>query len=1280
LRLCFAVAVLVVSTTLALGATASAAPVATSDPQYQAYGAVFPDPLAVCQQNCDPNSRGRTNATQFIQWQEFTEAITFMNTNDDWRRYMEVWPLDGARGSGAGTEAGEKMWPGNNLAKLEWDPKKEYQSAGIAKSDSTRQKSDLIAIRVTDENVPDANKKRYALSLSIHGIERAGAEGGIRAMEEIVTAVSEGRGDESILPKEVRDGAVTWQQVLANTIIYFTFPNPDGWRRGSVGDTDKGPGIFFQRYNGNGVDPNRDWPDIGYSFRRYSGGSEPETRAFQAFYRGVQEKGGPFAAGDDLHGMPFADALSYTLMPHGRHDLDKDFRIREASKVINRAQYHAVKWSPYIIDNDEEATHCEASQLGDACDRIYAQTWGSVYDTINYTTTGTLGDWFDSSLGLNADGIDNEMAFSHLDRNITFEPHGEQLHVAGNKAIIYSHLDELLRPPAARYSTPGKNGYVASPRLSRERKDIQAGPPAGTSPQDDKNDEPPQSADPGDPEAGTLPSSTYEFDVVQDADTYNGGVRVDVRATNVQGIGAGVSTLKVQCQGCDRHVGVPASDEWVTVAEDYNQSPLYAQAGLTAAVNRPQAGRWRAVVDAPGGVPRYSLAFSSGPATSDGATGGDEPPFLAAYDVANTDFFDDLNGDAKAEDDEFAKVDPKAVLAGTQSLDGLDTLVLADSVLPGFTGRLAGEPSPNGPPTADFTFAHSEPTTPSQGANSCAQTAESTEEKPFSISAAERNSQLTIRVSWAAPTSDYDLFLYRQAAGRPLVGSSAGGPPATAEELVVPAPEPGNYVIVVVNCSAPSEADPWSGTADFAAADPVPEGETGAYTDAEKNAWIAKLKEWVGTGGNLVLTDAALRGLSELTTIPGHAISRQTVYVGQTAFTVCAKFTAAGECEEEKTTLDDPLARDVAQPGARFNSDMRRQLYEPTPIGYAIQDDETGAGASTSRQFDIDQVEFEKAGGRVVGASTDGAAGPEANAQAVPTRTMFGEIPTGEGRIRLLGALLPQPSTAYDHQLGLEPYAVTYTGYIVLCNLIDCQYESRERTTAGGLPNPPAPPGPVQLPFDARVQSPLLASNTAVRGRNIRLRIRKTGLKRISHLVLQYRRTGRGTSRKYRTLRPRLSPKTRSVQFRKGRIGQTYLFRIRAVGKSGVQTNWRHSRTVYPYEDSGKGRIYSKGWKRVKNKLAWLGGYSQTSRRGATMRFTTRGGGRVYLVARTGPNGGKALVGRGTKKRVVSFRSKKRRNRSVVTVVNRTDKRAYRFTLRVLSGTVTVDGIGVRRR
>ena len=233
---------------------------------------------------------------------------------------------------------------------------------------------------------------------------------------------------------------------------------------------------------------------------------------------------------------------------------------------------------------------------------------------------------------------------------------------------------------------------------------------------------------------------------------------------------------------------------------------------------------------------------------------------------------------------------------------------------------------------------------------------------------------------------------------------------------------------------------------------------------------------------------------------------------------------------------------------------------------------------------------------------------------------------------------------------------------------------------------PGAPPGgsvgarPVDPSLDVRVKAPRLASDT-LRGRNIRLRIRgKKGLAAISHLVLQYRRTGRGTKRTYTTLRPRLAKSAKRVAFRKGKVGETYLFRIAAVGTNGKRSRFRDARTVLPYDDRGKGRRYSKGWRRIRSGRAWLGGYSQTSRRGATLNFTTRGGGRIYLIARTGPGGGKAVFGRGSKKKVVSFRTKTRRNRRVVAIVNRTQKRVYRFRLRVLSGTVTVDGLGVRRR
>ena len=47
--------------------------------------------------------------------------------------------------------------------------------------------------------------------------------------------------------------------------------------------------------------------------------------------------------------------------------------------------------------------------------------------------------------------------------------------------------------------------------------------------------------------------------------------------------------------------------------------------------------------------------------------------------------------------------------------------------------------------------------------------------------------------------------------------------------------------------------------------------------------------------------------------------------------------------------------------------------------------------------------------------------------------------------IRIVGALLPQPTQEFDHQEGLEPHAVTYTGYFLVENLTNYRRPKRNR-------------------------------------------------------------------------------------------------------------------------------------------------------------------------------------------------------------------------------------------
>ncbi len=1060
-----------IALSLLFASPAAASPVATNEQSYSALGRVFPDPLAGCRggaegSGCSPHARGNVPAVQFVGVDEFVDALRFMNTNArGWSRYMEVLPLDGKMGDGSGTEPGPSMFPGNNLPDLEFTPNPKFVSAGLATTTGTKKKSDLYVVRVTDETVPDAGKKRYALSLSIHGIERAGVEGGTRAIEDLVTAATtpkaggkpgETRLDEGILPGAFASKGPTFREALQKSIIYFTFPNPDGWRRGSVTAVPAGGSVFFQRYNGNGVDPNRDWPGIGYTFRPYSGLSEPESRALSSYFDQIKTKtGSKFAAGDDLHGQPEADALSYTLIPNASKNFAKNLRIRETSKVINATAFEALKWSPLIQSNDKPVggtTGCGPDEgLGPVCPKIYAQTWGTVYDTINYTTTGALGDWFDSQIGLDADGIDNEMSFSHLDKNIVFEPQTEQLHVDGNKFLIFAHVATIVDPALANFSAEGRKGYVPNQRVTRQEKVFGLTAPPNTKPQDNEV------------KSVVSPDGTAEipFEVKRTEPTetapgiYNGGMRVDVRLPNAAGIATGLASLAVQCRGCDDHPGVEPDDEgWITVQEDFNQSFIYAQAGLTAAVNRPQAFNgagdkvgWRAVVDfgLPGQI-NLDVDFTSGPASTDGDMGGAPPSRLAGYDVANTDFFDTLNQAIPAGQAPFEKVDPRKVIDGTQSLSGLRSLFLADDPLPGYLGPYVGDvPKPTGPPTPNVPkFTGGSGTVPGGGSGAPG----TFQDHKFTIGPDDTNKSLSAVVTWANGANDWDTRLFRVVNGRNVqVGSSGNGPPNAREEIKLGGPPAGDYILRVDNYAATGTYEGTITFEDGRTGDAAT--ATGLYSVEDRDKWLAALEAYARGGGNLILTDGALRALPTLADLPVGTVAQQPVYAGQMTF---AKGSGAKD-----STLGDPLAKDVAQPGARFNSGGRRQTYEPVPVGYAIQN-ATGRDASQARQFDIDRAAFEAAGGRVAATSTN--ASPR-NTAPVYTRVAMGEIPMDKGQIRVVAGLLPQPTTQFDHPFGLSPHGLTYTGYIIVCNLLgaDCSVRAGTSVDTTLKPDQPGQPG-----------------------------------------------------------------------------------------------------------------------------------------------------------------------------------------------------------------------------
>jgi hypothetical protein len=163
----------------------------------------------------------------------------------------------------------------------------------------------------------------------------------------------------------------------------------------------------------------------------------------------------------------------------------------------------------------------------------------------------------------------------------------------------------------------------------------------------------------------------------------------------------------------------------------------------------------------------------------------------------------------------------------------------------------------------------------------------------------------------------------------------------------------------------------------------------------EDPAFYDALEAFVRGGGNLIVTDAAAKALTEVAGIAADKIAMHKAYVGYVDFL-------------NRTDALNQGLRGVAS-----------QTFDTVPIGYRFGSDATNSAPN----WTVDQAAWGAAGGRTAATNGDG-------------RTAYGELPLGAGRIRFLGALLPDPTEDFDHRYGLQNYAVTYTGYTLLQNML----------------------------------------------------------------------------------------------------------------------------------------------------------------------------------------------------------------------------------------------------
>lgn len=272
-------------------------------------------------------------------------------------------------------------------------------------------------------------------------------------------------------------------------------------------------------------------------------------------------------------------------------------------------------------------------------------------------------------------------------------------------------------------------------------------------------------------------------------------------------------------------------------------------------------------------------------------------------------------------------------------------------------------------------------------------------------------------------------------------------------------------------------ADIVSGAADLQSYDSLVLADSALPEAADEGAWYAALKRWVESGGNLIVTDGAAPVLAKLGLVPDAAVTKTNHYVGFASFT------------DRSHPLNAGL-RGVAS-----------QTYDTVPIGYGFDTD-------SAPNWKVAQAAWEGAGGTTLGTNGTG-------------QTIYGELPVAKGRVRFLGALLPQPTEAFYHPYGLQNYAVTYTGYTLLANMLN--HEAPGRTAPRPSATKPVKRCRARVPFTVTVKLPasarvrgarvvvngVRATIASRRGRTVKVRVRADRLRGISAVVrVRTRRAG----------------------------------------------------------------------------------------------------------------------------------------------------------------------------
>ncbi|MBC7374191.1 MAG: hypothetical protein H7323_09395 [Frankiales bacterium] len=324
------------------------------------------------------------------------------------------------------------------------------EATGVAK-DKSFGGQPIWVVRMTDEQAPRAGKAQVAVSLSVHGLEAAGREGGVRYVEDVARWATE-------TPNKLMyagDTGKPFAEVMRRTETWVAFTNPDGW---IAGDLTRTGGAGFKRGNDNGgKDLNRDFATVGWYDRTGGRGvaeSEPEIAGWTRLVRSFPN----LKTSTDIHGELTTpnDAFSDLIIPAGQWSPKRQDQVNQLSLNMIRTVERK-----FADDGVVLADVLKLLPVKGMTPRRPANVAAS-YDIVGYDDSGFMGDWFSQTQ--DSVHMDVENFLSNLAPNNVYVPAIEQAHVAavrGNieATIVESLLTDAVKPTAAY----GRVAYVDDP-------------------------------------------------------------------------------------------------------------------------------------------------------------------------------------------------------------------------------------------------------------------------------------------------------------------------------------------------------------------------------------------------------------------------------------------------------------------------------------------------------------------------------------------------------------------------------------------------------------------------------------------------------------------------------------------------------------------------------------------------------------------------------------------------------------------------------------------------